>query len=166
MSFDLNRGSGSPGSTERNASGRTCKIAAMMLCHHQVVGMSVLLAGVAFASLGCTASSVWAADPNPGDDPGRAFFARHCTACHTGAKPKGDFRYDKLTHDFADKANREKWLKVIEQLKSGTMPPKGKPRPAADDVAWLVNWIDGKVATTEAAPIATHGRIATHERTV
>src|SRR5215475_15539213 len=43
-------------------------------------------------------------------NPSQKFFAKHCQTCHEGQKPKGRFRLDSLTSDFADKANRERWL--------------------------------------------------------
>ena len=76
--------------------------------------------------------------------------SRHCQACHAGPKPKGDFRLDSLTPDFSDKANRERWLTVLEQVKTGAMPPKEKPRPPAEDVQALTDWIAGR-STDEAA---------------
>src|SRR5689334_10215838 len=75
------------------------------------------------------------------DAPARQFFAKHCQACHAGAKPKGDFRLDALSANFAEQPSREKWLAVLEQVKSGTMPPKGKPRPTGEEVQELVEWI-------------------------
>src|SRR5688500_14054304 len=75
------------------------------------------------------------------DDPASAFFARHCQGWHAGDKPKGDFRLDGLSFDFRDRSNRERWLTVLEQLQSGAMPPKGKPRPPAGDVRALADWI-------------------------
>src|SRR5262249_33880339 len=48
-------------------------------------------------------------------NPSPKFFAKHCQTCHEGQKPKGRFRLDSLTADFADKANRERWLAVMEQ---------------------------------------------------
>jgi mono/diheme cytochrome c family protein len=63
------------------------------------------------------------------EDPTQVFFARHCQACHAGTKPKGKFKLDSLTSDFGDKANRARWLGVLEQVKGGSMPPAEKPRP-------------------------------------
>ncbi len=96
-------------------------------------GMSVLIAGIACCCLGLLGSGTRTpADDKPTDDPSRKFFEQYCRTCHAGASPKGNLRLDTLSQDFADKENREKWLKVVEQIKTGTMPPKGKPRPAAD----------------------------------
>ncbi len=81
----------------------------------------------------------------PSSEPVPAFLARHCQGCHAGTKPKGNFRLDSLTPDFNDKANRERWLAVLEQVKTGTMPPKEKPRPPAQEVKAVTDWISGRV---------------------
>jgi hypothetical protein len=92
------------------------------------------------------------------ENPSSAFFERYCYACHAVAEPKGDFRVDRLSQDFADKNNREQWLNVAEQLKIGTMPPKGKPLPAADNVKALTDWIDIQVTAAQAARNVLQGR--------
>ena len=123
----------------------------------------VLIAGLFLggpAAVG-PATRATGADTKPADDPAsKSFFAQHCQACHAGAKPKGKFRLDSLTQDFDDKANRERWLAVLEQVKNGTMPPKERPRPQAKDIATLTEWIGGRVATGETARNAAQGRVA------
>ena len=91
------------------------------------------------------------ADAKPDADPVRPFFAQHCQGCHAGTKPKGNFRLESLSQDFDDKANRERWLTVLEQVKSGAMPPDEKPRPPAKDVETLAGWISERAAAAEAA---------------
>jgi mono/diheme cytochrome c family protein len=121
--------------------------------------MCLLLAGLASAVVAATAPTTRApgADAKPADDPARPFFARHCQSCHSGEKPKGDFRVDRLSMNFGDKANRERWQTVLEQLKSGAMPPKGKPRPPAEDVKAVTAWIHGQVE--KAATDSGGGRV-------
>src|SRR5262245_45561429 len=76
-----------------------------------------------------------AGSPPRQDEPVRPFLTQHCQGCHSGARPKGKFRLDSLTQDFNDRANRERWLAVAEQVESGAMPPRAKkPRPAEKDV--------------------------------
>jgi mono/diheme cytochrome c family protein len=106
-----------------------------------------------------TAEPELKAGPKSADAPGQAFLTQHCKACHTGDKPKGKFKLENLTADFNDKANREKWLAALEQVKSGNMPPEGKPRPAEKDVAALAGWINGRVAAAESARNASQGRV-------
>src|SRR5688500_14537067 len=116
-----------------------------LICRNLV---GLLIAGIVSGGLGLIGSATLAsaADAKSMDNPSREFFGRHCQTCHAGEKPKGDFRVDALSQDFAEKENREKWLNVAEQLKTGTMPPKGKPRPPADEAKILTDWIDGQVA--------------------
>jgi len=111
---------------------------------------------VAVALVGATAS---AEEPKAAADPVPAFFAKHCEACHSGPNPKGKFALASLTPDFADKANRERWLSVAEQIDSGTMPPEGKPRPAAQDLAAVARWIEAQAAAAEQAKNAVQGRV-------
>ncbi len=116
---------------------------ASYLIRENLVGL--LIAGIVSGGIGPigSASVAAAADAEPTDGARQEFFEQYCAACHAGPEPKGDFRIDSLSQDFADKENREKWLHVVLQLKTGTMPPKGKPRPAAKEAQALTDWIDG-----------------------
>ncbi|MBY0524335.1 MAG: DUF1592 domain-containing protein [Gemmataceae bacterium] len=93
------------------------------------------------------------------DEQVRPFLTKHCQECHTGEKPKGNFRIDKLSADFSDRASRDRWASALEQLKAGTMPPKGKPRPPEKDMQVLSSWASGRVAAVEAVRRATEGRV-------
>ena len=63
------------------------------------------------------------------DDQIRPFLDRHCVECHGPERTKGKLRLDRLAPDFAGKANRDRWLTVLERVETGEMPPKEKPRP-------------------------------------
>ena len=99
------------------------------------------------------------AEAKPFAEQVKPLLAKHCQSCHRGEKPKGDFLIDKLSLDFADKENRKRWLSVLEQVKAGTMPPKEKPRPPAEDVKLLTDWISKQAAAAEAARSAAQGRV-------
>jgi mono/diheme cytochrome c family protein len=81
----------------------------------------------------------------------QAFFEAHCTKCHSGEKPKGNWRVSELGADLSDKKNRERWQAVLEQLESGEMPPKSKPRPPESGVRALTGWITSQVTAHRAA---------------
>ncbi len=87
-----------------------------------------------------------------------AFFAKHCRSCHGGSEPKGEFSLAALKPDFDDQVNRERWLRIVEQLRGGSMPPKENPQPTADEIAAVIVAIDRQVATAESAAIAAQGR--------
>ncbi|HEX3998381.1 MAG TPA: DUF1592 domain-containing protein [Pirellulales bacterium] len=88
----------------------------------------------------------------------RPILAANCLACHSGQKPKGDFRLDQLKPDFDDEATCDRWLMVFDRVSAGEMPPKAKPRPPAKDVARLTDWISGR-AEAAAATNPTQGRV-------
>ena len=97
--------------------------------------------------------------PADASEPSRAFLTKHCLECHGVEKPKGKFRVDTLAADFSDKKQRDHWAAVQEQVQSGAMPPKAKPRPAEAEVKALTAWIAAKVAAAEAAHRARDGRV-------
>jgi len=77
----------------------------------------------------------------PSDDPIRVFLATHCRECHSGSKPKGDFRTDDLSADFNIPANRDKWRTALKRVQAAEMPPTGRPRPATKEIAVLAGWV-------------------------
>jgi mono/diheme cytochrome c family protein len=110
------------------------------------------------AALACGQEPARTAAASRYDDQVRPFLVRHCLACHGAEKPKGDLRLDRLSPDFADEVNRERWRAVLRRLQAGEMPPKSKPRPPADAVRLLADWISGQAAAAEAARRA-QGRV-------
>ncbi len=117
-----------------------------------------LAAAIFIVAVTSQTECVFSADGKLSADPTQPFFAQHCQGCHAGSEPKGDFRLESLSQDFADKENRQKWLKVAERLTAGTMPPKGKPRPAVGEANALTDWIDGMVREATASRDALQGR--------
>jgi hypothetical protein len=92
-------------------------------------------------------------------DHAREFLAAHCVGCHGAVKPKGGLRLDDLTADFADAGTRGRWLAVRNRVTAGEMPPREKPRPAADRVRALGEWIADRAAAADAARRAAEGRV-------
>lgn len=88
------------------------------------------------------------------DERTRAFIMTHCQACHSGEKPKGDFRLDQLGADFANPVTREHWLAALKRVQAGEMPPRDKPQPAEQDVRAFAAWVETKAEAAQKA----HGR--------
>ncbi len=99
------------------------------------------------------------ADSKQYDEQVRPFLVRHCLECHGMEKPKGNLRLDRLSEDFAIEANREQWLSVLKRIKAGEMPPKEKSRPPEKDVQALTDWLEVRVAASDAAARAAQGRV-------
>lgn len=121
--------------------------------------MRVLLAGIVFGGWFAAAPLAASAASQSSNDPARRLFAQHCQKCHAGPKPKGDFLIEGLSPDFSDRKHREQWLAVLEQLQTGAMPPKDKPRPPAAEVQAVIQWISERAGAAELARRATEGRV-------
>src|SRR5262245_35028460 len=66
-----------------------------------------------------------------------------CVRCHDAETKKGNVRFD--TDPSALASNKEQWLATLRMLRAGMMPPKGKSRPSAEQVAAIENWIKTSV---------------------
>jgi hypothetical protein len=117
---------------------------------------AVLVCLSAFPALLAASSPV---AQTPPADPVRSFLARHCLECHGAEKPRGSFRLDRLSSDFADRASREGWLSVRKRIEAGEMPPKLKPRPSPNEVEALTRWIARGAEAAEAARREAQGRV-------
>jgi cytochrome c553 len=99
------------------------------------------------------------AGPAADADRVRPILAKHCQECHGAEKPKGNFRLSELDPAMASQAAEEKWQSVAEQLRSGAMPPKKKPRLPEAEVHAVVGWVDASVATAATRRRAAQGRV-------
>src|SRR5262245_60659097 len=71
----------------------------------------------------------------------RPLFQRHCWRCHSGKRQEADVNLGSFTtFDDVRKAPRT-WLKVLEMLDSGQMPPPEARRPSEADRNHLRTWV-------------------------
>src|SRR2546423_15065724 len=61
----------------------------------------------------------------------RRFLDEHCVACHGPEVQKRRLRLDQLPSAFGDTDIAATWVKGLDKVSSGVMPPKGEPRPEA-----------------------------------
>lgn len=90
----------------------------------------------------------------------KAFFQKHCHACHDGDTQKGKLRLDTLAPDFASPATTETWGKVFSQLEKREMPPKKKAQPSDADRQAVLDWLGRELRVTIAARQNAEGRVA------
>ena len=100
-----------------------------------------LLAGVAF-----TAACLQASDRE--EEVGARFrqhiqpiLVEYCYDCHGDGMNKGNVAFDQFKSDKDLITNRALWLAVLKNLRAGIMPPAKKPRPSAENVHHLADWI-------------------------
>ena len=74
-------------------------------------------------------------------DRAEPILLEYCSGCHTDGVSKGNVAFDTFESDDALLANRDLWLSVLKNVRSGIMPPAGSPRPKAEEKQALAEWI-------------------------
>ena len=75
---------------------------------------------------------------------------RYCVSCHNGRLRTGGFSLEDL--DVANPAARpDAWEKVIQKLRSRSMPPAQSPRPDEATYDSLATWLEGALDSAAAA---------------
>ena len=94
----------------------------------------------------------------------KPFLEGHCVSCHGEKKQRGDLRLDTLERDFGKPAVAGRWAEIMDRINSGEMPPKKLPRPNADEVARVSEWVAAQLAEAEAVGQAASGEKVSFHR--
>jgi len=70
------------------------------------------------------------------------FLAKYCVSCHGEKTQKADLALHGYTDKLSVLRGRKTWLSVAKMVHEGEMPSGKGPKPTADEVEWLVKWID------------------------
>ena len=95
------------------------------------------------------------------------FLQKHCVHCHGEKEPKADL----ALHSFRDEAavlkSRKQWQSVVDMVELGEMPPKDRPKPAAEDVAAFLKSVEAvfERADRDAKPDPGHVTVRRLNRT-
>jgi hypothetical protein len=87
------------------------------------------------------------------------FLAKTCYGCHNAQLQSGGLNLQQFTSAAAVAANRDRFLTILEKLKSEQMPPPGIPRPEAAAVTAAVHWIEGELDRLDRAAPPDPGRV-------
>ncbi len=113
---------------------------------------------LALAATLALAGAAPAADPPDVKRSVAPFLETHCAACHDADTEEGGFRVDTLGTAFADRAEAARWGRVFDQVASGAMPPKRKPRPAPAEASALLDWVGAGLRAEAATRYRAEGR--------
>ena len=115
---------------------------------------------VSMTLLACSASAPAAVPPQI-----REFVAAHCADCHTDGAAEGGFDYDRLTATPDDEVAFEQWVRLLERVAAGEMPPADAapvpPAAAHSFQTQLRDWL----RTVAQVRVAKQGRVPTRKLT-
>jgi cytochrome c551/c552 len=92
--------------------------------------------------------------------PGAAFLAKHCTSCHNADLSESRLNLETLPEKFEDPATSAKWVRVVDRVRNGEMPPAKKPRPDAKELDAAMKEVALKILQGEQARRTREGRSA------
>ncbi|MCM3880873.1 MAG: DUF1592 domain-containing protein [Vicinamibacterales bacterium] len=67
---------------------------------------------------------------------------KNCFSCHSDRQHAGSLSLEALREPAAALEHQDVWVKVLDKLKAGTMPPRTMPPLSASDSAAVVGWIE------------------------
>jgi hypothetical protein len=68
-------------------------------------------------------------------------LTKYCYDCHGDGMRKGKVAFDEFASDAEVLAKTNLWLAALKNVRAGLMPPDEGPRPSADEVKQLENWV-------------------------
>ena len=86
------------------------------------------------------------------------FFSKHCVECHDADTQKGNLDLTALAPAAASAESFARWVKVHDQIQSGEMPPKKKPRPASAEVQAVTRSLSETLVAAERARLVGEPR--------
>lgn len=115
--------------------------------------MRRLTGWLTLAVLWIACSESYSADPTASDSgkPAvignvvRTFITSHCLECHDNAASSGDVSFETLGSAMTD-VTAAGWLRALEQIERGTMPPRDKQQPTATERHAVVLALEGVLA--------------------
>ena len=91
--------------------------------------------------------------PKPG-----AFFDQNCAECHDAEMKKGGLDLAALKWDPSSVENFDKWVKILDRVRTGEMPPQKKARPEAVAQKTFLSGLQKELQTASAAQQVSRGR--------
>src|SRR5438067_1144817 len=113
-----------------------------------IVGVSCFLVPTGFAVQGQgmaqTAPPASARSASPAATPPRAVLDQYCVTCHNQRLHSAGLTLD--TMDLAHVSDKaEVWEKVVRKLRTGAMPPAGRPRPDKATYEATSAWLEDEL---------------------
>ncbi len=96
---------------------------------------------------------------NPIDKPIQLFFEANCYGCHNSELKSGGLNLEQYKTTAAVTAEREIWEQVLQKVRTGEMPPKGTPRPNADELRVVIGWIEQEMDRADRLVKPDPGRV-------
>jgi len=89
----------------------------------------------------------------------KPLISGHCTDCHGEDVQKAGLRLDTLPADLHDDAVMANWVKVLDKLAAGEMPPKKRQRPPQNEINAATQWLSRELRAASLDRQQKRGRV-------
>lgn len=86
-----------------------------------------------------------------------ALIDQSCRACHSGKAAQGGLDFGELPFDLANRATRDRWIRIHDRVEQREMPPQGMEFSPADRAA-LLGQLAPALHQADLADVAKNGR--------
>lgn len=84
---------------------------------------------------------------------------KHCYSCHNDKRPRGGVSLEKYKNLSDIKKDIKLWERVADNLRTGDMPPPGKPRPSPKQLDVVNRWLDTQVFEFTCTGVKDPGKV-------
>ncbi len=85
-----------------------------------------------------------------------------CSGCHNSNLASGGLNILPYATPGSIAQHRDEWEVILRKIRSGEMPPKGIPRPPAENIAALVNFVQAEFEKVDRSIVPDPGRVTAH----
>jgi hypothetical protein len=86
-----------------------------------------------------------------------ALISKSCHGCHSGKSARSGLDLSALSFDLANRATRERWIRIHDRIEKGEMPPKGVTFAPKDRTALLAQ-LEPLLYAADLADVRKNGR--------
>ena len=87
------------------------------------------------------------------------FIQQHCGDCHGADVQKAKLRLDTLKPSFGEKENADCWIKALDKMSAGQMPPASETRPKPEELTAITSWLTRQLHDASLAKQQQEGRV-------
>ncbi|MDP9171947.1 MAG: DUF1587 domain-containing protein, partial [Acidobacteriota bacterium] len=92
----------------------------------------------------------------------RPLLSQTCTPCHNDKLTSGGLNAAVFLDPASLSSHREGWETILAKLRAGEMPPKGVPKPPAQEMDALVNYVEAEFDRADSLVKPDPGRVIAH----
>ena len=84
-----------------------------------------------------------------------------CAGCHNAKLASGGLNMALMTAESLER-NPDGWRRLLRRIRAGEMPPPGVPRPPADQIQALLDFVEGRLDGAQNSEALDPGRVTAH----